>query len=62
MLIFFSAIVYQTPFRSGNKKKTLDAILKKKLQIPYYVSADAKDLLIRVSIERLYILSVEYIF
>lgn len=39
----------QTPFRCNNKKKTLDAILKKKLQIPYYISADAKDLLIRVS-------------
>ncbi|KAI8372076.1 kinase-like domain-containing protein [Choanephora cucurbitarum] len=37
-----------TPFRSGNKKKTLDAILKKKLQIPYYISADAKDLMIRL--------------
>ncbi|KAI8333378.1 kinase-like domain-containing protein [Chlamydoabsidia padenii] len=37
-----------TPFRSSNKKKTLDAIQKKKLQVPYYLSSDAKDLLIRL--------------
>ncbi|GAA5806906.1 hypothetical protein MFLAVUS_000254 [Mucor flavus] len=47
-ILMFEMLTGCTPFRCGNKKKTLDAILKKKLQIPYYISADAKDLLIRL--------------
>ncbi|CAO3645819.1 unnamed protein product [Mucor hiemalis] len=48
-ILMYEMLTGYTPFRCNNKKKTLDAILKKKLQIPYYISADAKDLLIRVS-------------
>ncbi|KAG1252174.1 hypothetical protein G6F68_011908 [Rhizopus microsporus] len=48
-ILMYEMLTGYTPFRSNNKKKTLDAILKKKLQVPYYISADAKDLLIRVS-------------
>ncbi|KAI7892823.1 kinase-like domain-containing protein [Mucor mucedo] len=47
-ILMYEMLTGYTPFRCGNKKKTLDAILKKKLQIPYYISADAKDLLIRL--------------
>ncbi|KAG1421673.1 hypothetical protein G6F59_006585 [Rhizopus arrhizus] len=47
-ILMYEMLTGDTPFRSSNKKKTLDAILKKKLQIPYYISADAKDLLIRL--------------
>ncbi|CAO3645815.1 unnamed protein product [Mucor hiemalis] len=47
-ILMYEMLTGYTPFRCNNKKKTLDAILKKKLQIPYYISADAKDLLIRL--------------
>ncbi|KAI8081151.1 kinase-like domain-containing protein [Thamnidium elegans] len=47
-ILMYEMLIGCTPFRCGNKKKTLDAILKKKLQVPYYISADAKDLLIRL--------------
>ncbi|GAN07908.1 AGC family protein serine/threonine kinase domain-containing protein [Mucor ambiguus] len=47
-ILMYEMLTGYTPFRCGNKKKTLDAILKKKLQIPYYISSDAKDLLIRL--------------
>ncbi|CAM0139991.1 unnamed protein product [Umbelopsis sp. WA50703] len=43
-ILLFEMIVGHTPFNSGNRKKTMDAILKKKLQVPYYASNDAKDL------------------
>ncbi|KAF9969231.1 serine/threonine protein kinase psk1 [Actinomortierella ambigua] len=33
------------PFVASNRKKTMDAILNKKLNLPYYLSQDAKDLL-----------------
>ncbi|KAF7729127.1 serine/threonine protein kinase psk1 [Apophysomyces ossiformis] len=44
-ILMFEMLTGSTPFRTSNKKKTLDAIKNKKLQIPYYISADAKDLL-----------------
>ncbi|KAI8971732.1 kinase-like domain-containing protein [Mycotypha africana] len=47
-ILMYEMLTGYTPFRCNNKKKTLDAILKKKLKIPYYISADAKDLLIRL--------------
>ncbi|KAH8549165.1 kinase-like domain-containing protein [Umbelopsis sp. PMI_123] len=43
-ILLFEMIVGHTPFNAGNRKKTMDAILKKKLQVPYYVSSEAKDL------------------
>ncbi|CAO3616287.1 unnamed protein product [Cunninghamella echinulata] len=47
-ILMFEMLTGYTPFRSGNKKKTLDAIQKKKLQLPYFLSSDAKDLLSRL--------------
>lgn len=37
-----------SPFRGANHKKTQDNILKKKLVLPYFLSNDAKDLLVRL--------------
>jgi hypothetical protein len=42
----------QPPF-TGSRKKTMDAILSKKIHMPYYFTADAKDLLSKVSCETL---------
>ncbi|KAI8139689.1 kinase-like domain-containing protein [Fennellomyces sp. T-0311] len=42
------ASLFCTPFRSANKKKTLDAIQNKKLKVPYYITNDGKDLLNRL--------------
>ncbi|KAF9906365.1 serine/threonine protein kinase psk1 [Lobosporangium transversale] len=36
------------PFVASNRKKTMDAILNKKLNLPYYLSSDAKDLLTKL--------------
>jgi serine/threonine protein kinase len=36
------------PFVANNRKKTMDAILNKKLNLPYYLSSDAKDLLTKL--------------
>ncbi|KAG0230020.1 serine/threonine protein kinase psk1 [Actinomortierella wolfii] len=36
------------PFVASNRKKTMEAILKKKLNLPYYLSQDAKDLLTKL--------------
>ncbi|KAG0175065.1 serine/threonine protein kinase psk1 [Apophysomyces sp. BC1034] len=47
-ILMFEMLTGATPFRASNKKKTLDAIKNKKLQIPYYVSSDAKDLLVKL--------------
>ncbi|CAO3608669.1 unnamed protein product [Cunninghamella blakesleeana] len=47
-ILMFEMLTGYTPFRSANKKKTLDAIQKKKLQLPYFLSSDAKDLLSRL--------------
>jgi len=43
-ILLFEMIVGHTPFHAGNSKKTMDAILKKKLMVPYYLSSEAKDL------------------
>ncbi|ORX49533.1 Pkinase-domain-containing protein [Hesseltinella vesiculosa] len=47
-ILMFEMLTGYTPFRSGNKKKTLEGIQKKKVQVPYYISSDAKDLIIRL--------------
>ncbi|CAO3581529.1 unnamed protein product [Absidia cylindrospora] len=44
-ILMYEMLTGYTPFRSANKNKTLDSIQKKKLQVPYYLSSDAKDLL-----------------
>ncbi|KAJ8662271.1 hypothetical protein O0I10_001964 [Lichtheimia ornata] len=47
-ILMFEMLTGDTPFRAGNQKKTMDAIQNKKLQVPYYVTSDAKDLLNRL--------------
>ncbi|CAO3577140.1 unnamed protein product [Absidia cylindrospora] len=47
-ILMYEMLTGYTPFRCSNKKKTLDAIQKKKLQLPYYLSSDAKDLMTRL--------------
>ncbi|CDS07382.1 hypothetical protein LRAMOSA01331 [Lichtheimia ramosa] len=44
-ILMYEMLTGDTPFRASNKKKTLDAIRKKKPQIPNYVTSDAKDML-----------------
>ncbi|KAI9495555.1 kinase-like domain-containing protein [Zychaea mexicana] len=47
-ILMFEMLTGDTPFRANNKKKTLDAIQNKKLNVPYYVTNDGKDLLNRL--------------
>ncbi|ORZ24652.1 kinase-like domain-containing protein [Absidia repens] len=44
-ILMYEMLTGYTPFRSANKDKTLDSIQEKKLQVPYYLSNDAKSLL-----------------
>lgn len=37
--------IFQPPFTSDNRKKTIDKILRGKLILPQYLTPDAKDLL-----------------
>ncbi|ORY89957.1 kinase-like domain-containing protein [Syncephalastrum racemosum] len=47
-ILLYEMLTGRTPFRNKNRKKMMDNIQKKKLEVPYYVSADARDLLIRL--------------
>jgi len=38
----------KTPFHGNNRKKVMEAILKKKLTLPNYITASAKDLIIKL--------------
>lgn len=44
-IMMFDLLTGETPFTGNNKKTIFDKILKKNLQIPNYLSEDAKDLL-----------------
>lgn len=44
-ILLFDMITGSPPFSSNNRKKTIDSILSKKIIFPYYLTADAKDLL-----------------
>lgn len=44
-IMMYDLLVGETPFGGNNRKTIFDKILKKKLQIPNYLSEDAKDLL-----------------
>lgn len=44
-IMMFDLLTGETPFTGNNKKTIFDKILKKTLQIPNYLSEDAKDLL-----------------
>lgn len=42
-------ILHQPPFTAENRKKTIDKILKCKLNLPPYLTIDARDLIKKVS-------------
>lgn len=43
-------VTQQPPFTGENRKKTIDKILKCKLNLPPYLTQEARDLLKRVTI------------
>ncbi|KAG0242507.1 serine/threonine protein kinase psk1 [Mortierella sp. GBA43] len=47
-IVIHDMLTGSPPFVANNRKKTMDAILNKKLNLPYYLSSDAKDLLTRL--------------
>ncbi|KAG0263545.1 serine/threonine protein kinase psk1 [Mortierella polycephala] len=44
-IVIHDMLTGSPPFVANNRKKTMDAIMNKKLNLPYYLSTDAKDLL-----------------
>ncbi|KAF9928851.1 serine/threonine protein kinase psk1 [Linnemannia zychae] len=44
-IVIHDMLTGSPPFVGNNRKKTMDAIMNKKLNLPYYLSSDAKDLL-----------------
>ncbi|KAF7730956.1 serine/threonine protein kinase psk1 [Apophysomyces ossiformis] len=44
-ILIYDMLTGSPPFSSGNRKKTIDSILTKKIPMPYYLTADVKDLL-----------------
>lgn len=48
MLIFLTLFYSQPPFTGENRKKTIDKILKCKLNLPPYLTQEARDLLKKV--------------
>lgn len=51
-IVIHDMLTGSPPFVANNRKKTMDAIMNKKLNLPYYLSSDAKDLLGKVDDER----------
>ncbi|KAG0173378.1 serine/threonine protein kinase psk1 [Apophysomyces sp. BC1034] len=44
-ILIYDMLTGSPPFSSGNRKKTIDSILSKKIPMPYYLTTDVKDLL-----------------
>ncbi|KAI8391383.1 kinase-like domain-containing protein [Radiomyces spectabilis] len=44
-ILLYDMLTGSPPFSSGNRQKTIDAVLHKKIMMPYYMTAEAKDLL-----------------
>ncbi|KAK3837518.1 MAG: kinase-like domain-containing protein [Linnemannia gamsii] len=44
-IVIHDMLTGSPPFIANNRKKTMDAIMNKKLNMPYYLSSDAKDIL-----------------
>ncbi|KAI8997074.1 kinase-like domain-containing protein [Pilobolus umbonatus] len=44
-ILIFDMLTGSPPFRSNNRKKTIDSILSKKIMMPYYMTAETKDIL-----------------
>jgi serine/threonine protein kinase len=47
-VLMYDMLTGSPPFGGSNRKKTMENILKKKLNLPYYMTPDAKDILNRV--------------
>lgn len=47
-IVIHDMLTGSPPFVANNRKKTMDAILNKKLNLPYYLSSDVKDLLTKL--------------
>ena len=47
-IVIHDMLTGSPPFIANNRKKTMDAIMNKKLNLPYYMSSDAKDLLTKL--------------
>lgn len=47
-VLMYDMLTGSPPFGGGNRKKTMENILKKKLNLPYYLTPDAKDILNRL--------------
>lgn len=47
-IVIHDMLTGSPPFVANNRKKTMDAIMNKKLNLPYYMSSDAKDLLTKL--------------
>jgi serine/threonine protein kinase len=48
-VLMYDMLTGQPPFGGGNRKKTMENIIKKKISMPYYMTPDAKDILNRVT-------------
>ncbi|KAH8556170.1 kinase-like domain-containing protein [Umbelopsis sp. PMI_123] len=47
-VLMYDMLTGSPPFGGNNRKKTMENILKKKLNLPYYMTPDAKDILNRL--------------
>ncbi|ORX81912.1 Pkinase-domain-containing protein [Basidiobolus meristosporus CBS 931.73] len=47
-IMIYDMLTGAPPFKGSNRKKTMEAILNKKLRFPNYISPDAKDLMTRL--------------
>ncbi|KAK9708250.1 hypothetical protein K7432_009765 [Basidiobolus ranarum] len=47
-IMIYDMLTGAPPFKGSNRKKTMEAILNKKLRLPNYISPDAKDLITRL--------------
>ncbi|KAL0087028.1 kinase-like domain-containing protein [Phycomyces blakesleeanus] len=47
-ILIFDMMTGSPPFSSNNRQKTIDSILSKKVNMPYYFTSDAKDLLAKL--------------
>ncbi|KAH3667876.1 hypothetical protein WICMUC_005154 [Wickerhamomyces mucosus] len=47
-IMMFDMITGDPPFKSGNKQKLFEKIIKSKITYPFYLSTDCKDLLMRL--------------
>lgn len=56
--LIHNPFIFQPPFSAENRKKTIDKILKCKLNLPPYLTPDARELIKKVTISQSQILCV----